>query len=698
MKFKLFYKFLILIMLFSLIPMVWLGINLINRAEFSIKTPISELHINRVENIKNNIVVKTLNYEKISNIMDSYFSSTGEWGDREKIISSVINSDSEILSISLLNSDFVEVIKGLKANTKDMAPINREAIAISKKNSKYFYFVKDKMVFIFFKGRYFIKIDVDKNKFFKGIEIESIGEKSSLILSDYKGNIIYLTSSNSFDWWFLIKNSQIANYISNKIDATLEFSFKGKKYLGAVSNIEDFDLSIISLQEESDAYKYAMSIKKEAFAVVMIFSIGVIFLSYFLSKNLSNPIIKFMEASKKIAEKDFSVRVSVSTRDELKDLADSFNLMAQELDKYSKMQIEKILRERQNTQAVMYSTQEGIIMVDLSYNIQLINRQAISIMGCEGVSVEGLNLFKSIKNDIVIDAVKKAIDNKNKQFEFDIDFKNYKRFYRVYINDIKMKDKDEIIGYLITFYDITFDKELEKIKEDFLHSITHDLRNPVSAIKGFAEFLLKEIAGPINQNQKNMIVSIDRAAFRLLGMVNNILDIAKMEAGKMEINITEFNVYELVAKCVDLMSPLAQKKDIKFVIDGDKNIKINADTDLIERLYINLIGNAIKFTPQEGRITIGFVINGTNFRSWVEDTGEGIPPEYIDKVFEKFEQVKGQKAGGTGLGLTISKHISEAHLGKIWAEYRPNMGAKFVFEFPLGLYKDEFGKILHKQN
>jgi signal transduction histidine kinase len=162
----------------------------------------------------------------------------------------------------------------------------------------------------------------------------------------------------------------------------------------------------------------------------------------------------------------------------------------------------------------------------------------------------------------------------------------------------------------------------------------------------------------------------------------------------MEVNISRFNVYELVKKCIELMSSLALKKNISFVIEGEKNIEISADANLIERVYINLIGNAIKFTPQDGRITIGFLIKDNKFRSWVEDTGEGIPLEYIDRIFSKFEQVKGQKVGGTGLGLTISKHIIEAHLGKIWAEYRPNMGAKFVFEFPMDLKKNEFGKIL----
>ncbi|HOL61992.1 MAG TPA: ATP-binding protein [Elusimicrobiales bacterium] len=695
MKFKIFYKFLFLILFFTLFPLIWLGIILINKAQFGIKTPISELHINRVEGIKKSVTLKIDYYDKMVASIDEFFRTSGEWNERQKMLSSLFNSYDEISSLSLLNNDGDEIIKIVKSQKYESKNITKSLLDLSRKNGKAVSFENGRMVFVFFKKSYFIKIEIDENEFLKDIGAENIGEKSGLLIVNREGKVLFKISGyQKLSWEDIVKSEPIINYISNKADGTVEMSYAENDYLGAISNLSDINVSIISIQEVSDAYKYAMSIKKEAIAVLITFSLLVVFVSYFLSKGLSNPIIKFIEASKRIAQRDFSVSVKVSTKDELEDLAENFNLMVSELDKYSKMQIEKILMERQNTQAVMYSTEEGIIMVDLQNKIQLINRKAVSIIGAESENLEGKDIFESIKNEHVKDSVKTAINSDKKQYEFELEHKNYKRFYRVFINDIKMKDKEDTIGYLITFYDITYDKELEKIKEDFLHSITHDLRNPVSAIKGFAEFLLKEIAGPINQNQRNMVVSIDRAAFRLLQMVNNILDIAKMESGKMELNITKFNVYELVKKSVDLMAPLAQKKAIKFEIKGDSNVEINADANLIERLYINLIGNAIKFTPDNGTITVGFETYEGKFKSWVEDTGEGIPLEYIDKVFGKFEQVKGQKAGGTGLGLTISKHITEAHLGKIWAEYRPNMGAKFVFEFPINLSKDEFGKVI----
>jgi len=177
-------------------------------------------------------------------------------------------------------------------------------------------------------------------------------------------------------------------------------------------------------------------------------------------------------------------------------------------------------------------------------------------------------------------------------------------------------------------------------------------------------------------------------------MINNILDAAKMRAGKMEINLSTFDIREVAARVLDLMESLGQRKKIKFAVDSPREMTVIGDANLLERVFTNLVGNSIKFTPEEGTITIGIRKEERVLRAWVEDTGDGIPLDYIGKVFEKFEQVKGQKAGGTGLGLTISKNVVEAHKGKIWAEYREGKGALFVFTLPLNLAKDEHGRVI----
>lgn len=683
MKLRLFHKFLLLILISTLIPLIWLGINLIERSQFSIKTPISELHLNNTENIKNKIETALVKYDELTLLIDSYFSQVFDWMQRQYFLNSLINTHTEILSISLLDKNLSEVIK-ISQDKKDnkLNDYSKFPYAGKIKSSIRYFISSDNKITVFYNRKnYYIKFEIAKALFFQTLNIQKFGEKTKIfIITEDKRLLLSINLSENEKKEIL--NIPIINQaLKNLSSAITEYSYKGKNYIGAYSYIQELNAAVISVQEEKDAYNYAMSIKKDAVRIIIIFATIVILISYLLSKNLTKPIFEFIKAAQRISNQDFNVEVKINTNDELQELATAFNNMVKQLKKYSELQIEKILREQQNTQAIMFSTEDGIIMVDNDFNIQLINRKAKNILNIKE-NPENKNVF-SVVNDDFKEALNNALNSDKKQSEYEISTQTYHRYYKILITEITHPTRKEKIGNLITLYDITLDKELERIKDEFLHSITHDLRNPVSAIKGFSEFLMKEIAGPLNKAQKNMIVSIDRAAFRLLQMVNNILDIAKMEAGKMQLNYSKFNLNELVQRCVDLMQSLAQKKLIKFVIDANEEIELEADSGLIERIFINLIGNAIKFTPTNGTITVGLRKENGKLKAWVEDTGPGIPPEYIDRIFDKFEQVKGQKAGGTGLGLTISKHIAEAHGGRIWAEYRENKGAKFVFEIPL---------------
>ncbi|MCX7905869.1 MAG: ATP-binding protein [Elusimicrobiales bacterium] len=699
MKFRIFYKFLIAISIFTLFPLIWLGSGLLNKSEEAVKTATKEMHLNLVESFKTILVYDIVNYKNIFDLVNKMFGYVNDWGVRQGLLDNIIKIYDGVESISVINLKGEEVVKISSNKKQNLSKLPSFAIDEASKNKFSIFFETNSVKYIFFQNNYFIAVDFDSEVFYTKIFFKDIS-KASFFIFDKLGN--FKISKNKLEE---IDNDILAKVISSgEISSLIKFQSLGvfekliedKKYLGAVCCVEELKICIGSIQKSQDAYSYVDLAKKQAiitiFLAVFISLIG----SYLLSKMLIRPLLKFIDVSKRVADKDFSARVEISTNDELEELRDTFNKMIEEIEKYSKLQIERILKERKNVEAVMYSTEEGMIMVDKMWQVQLINRKALSLINA---SVEdefhliGKDLFSYVNSQEIKDAINLVKSGKNK-IEISISRGGGVEHYRIEVTDIKIKDRDDLLGYLITFYDITYDKQLEKMKDDFLHSITHDLRNPVSAIKGFSEFLLKEIAGPLNQNQKNMIVSIDRAAFRLLGMINNILDIAKMESGKMELSLTRFNVVEIIHRCVDLMKILGDKKNISFVIDAPNEIFIVGDVGLIERVYINLIGNSIKFTPQDGTITIAARIEEDMFKSWVEDTGEGIPLEYIDKVFEKFEQVKGQKGGGTGLGLTICKYVVEAHLGRIWAEWRANMGAKIVFSFPMNLSKDEFGRII----
>ncbi len=695
MRFRVFHKFLLTISILTLFPLIWLGSSLVRKSEEAVKTSTKEIHLNFIESVKASFVFEVDKYASVVDVMDRLFHTISDWEKRQIIIDGIIKSFDGVVSISIASPTGSEVIKislqkitalsTIPSYLKEKAMNNGFAVEVSSYS----------VVFVYYTAKYFVVFEIEAANIYRKIFSRNIGKTSFLLFNS--SGVKYTSDGSDIPeeiFSELVSSKIISSFLSSEAAGVFEIRLKKHDYVGAVSCYIRGDICFGSIQKKSDAYSYVDLARKQAIFIIIVAILISLCGSYLLSKTLTGPILKFIEAAKRVADKDFSVRVNVNTSDELEDLRDTFNRMIEEIEKYSNLQIERIVRERRNLEAVMYSTEDGMIMVDTNWNIQLINRKALSLtqIAEDEDTALGKNIIEGVANPSIKQALETIKDGKVK-VEFKIERGSAVEYYRAEKNEIRMKDNESVFGHLITFYDITYDKQLEKIKDDFLHSITHDLRNPVSAIKGFSEFLLKEIAGPINQNQKNMIISIDRAAFRLLQMINNILDIAKMEAGMMEISLERFNVVELINRCVELMRILGEKKNIRFVIDAPSEIMISADAGLIERVYINLIGNAIKFTPQNGTITIAASVDGEMFKSWVEDTGEGIPLEYIDKVFKKFEQVKGQKGGGTGLGLTICKYIVESHLGRIWAEWRANKGAKFVFTFPLNLKKDEFGRI-----
>ncbi|OGS10699.1 MAG: hypothetical protein A2285_02890, partial [Elusimicrobia bacterium RIFOXYA12_FULL_57_11] len=455
--------------------------------------------------------------------------------------------------------------------------------------------------------------------------------------------------------------------------------------------------AVVVVQPQEGAYRYAMFMKKQAVYAVLLFLALSFAAAWVLSRSLAKPISELSRAAELVAAGDFTRHAKVETTDELKDLAETFNKMVGQLKNYSDMQLDRIIREQKNTEAILFSTEDGIVMTDLDGRVQLVNRKARSVLGLgTETPVESRPLKELILDPVISEAVLDVFASRKINYfrELEVSLEHSRRVFKSISIPITAPGHAEPIGRLLAFNDITLDKELARIKDEFLHSITHDLRNPMGAIKGFVEFLVKEIPGPVNAAQKKMLISIDRASFRLLGMINNILDVAKVEAGKMEIKLTPVNLREIAARVIELMESLGQRKHLRFELEGDGDALLNADAGLMERMFTNLVGNAIKFTPENGVITVGMSGGDKIIKAWVRDTGDGIPPEYVDKVFEKFEQVKGQKAGGTGLGLTICKYVAAVHLGKIWVESEPGLGAKFIFVIPSNLVKDDSGAVV----
>jgi signal transduction histidine kinase len=233
-------------------------------------------------------------------------------------------------------------------------------------------------------------------------------------------------------------------------------------------------------------------------------------------------------------------------------------------------------------------------------------------------------------------------------------------------------------------------QELDRLKSGFLANMSHELRTPLNSILGFADVMLMELDGPLTSTMNDDLKLIQKNGQHLLHLINDVLDMAKIESGRMNLNPEKFRLQDVLEEVNSITSTLASEKNIALFIeeDSDRDVEIYADNTRIRQVMINLVNNAIKFT-EKGKIAIrAGKLDGATVLIAVKDTGLGIPPEKLEDIFQEFTQVDTsttRKAGGTGLGLPISRRLIEMHGGHLWAESTgvPGEGSTFCVELPI---------------
>ena len=227
--------------------------------------------------------------------------------------------------------------------------------------------------------------------------------------------------------------------------------------------------------------------------------------------------------------------------------------------------------------------------------------------------------------------------------------------------------------------------EADKVKNEFLANISHELRTPLNSILGFSDILGTQLYGNLNPKQEEYINDIKVSATHLLGMINEVLDMSKIEANAMKIVKSAFWISRAVDEVANILSPLAQKKNIKLIKNLEADFEVFADYQKIQQILYNLVSNAIKYSPEDDEVEISVNSDDENFRILVHDNGIGIDKKYHGKIFAKFVQLDSaytKKESSTGLGLTITKELVELHGGKISLISEINNGSTFIVEIP----------------
>lgn len=371
-------------------------------------------------------------------------------------------------------------------------------------------------------------------------------------------------------------------------------------------------------------------------------------------------------------------------------LKSSFEYLVDALSESLGMIWEVALRERRKFKAMVDSMRDGVFMVDEEYNFLIINPALREFLGLHPSGA--LNIvkvssffapyfsFEDVISEVFIMGEVKNIDI-HAQSSGDSDSSD--KYYNFVA--IPVKRDNVVVGVVCLLEDRTHAKELEQLRRDFSAMIIHELRSPLSVIRGTSDFILKEDANLEASQRQEFLEQIKGSSSTLLSLVNNLLDSAKIESGQIELFKQPTDVNNLVKSAAKFYETSFSQKNVSLKLDLASSIpEMEVDPEKVRQVLDNLLSNALKYTPEGGEVTAITDIHKGNLRIYIEDTGRGVKDNLKEGIFDKYKRMEGSNSSekGTGLGLTISKGIVEAHEGKIWVEDNKPQGSRFILELP----------------
>jgi len=408
-----------------------------------------------------------------------------------------------------------------------------------------------------------------------------------------------------------------------------------------------------------------------------------VFLSLLTSRLISRPIEEIQRGAECFARGDLECRLPVYRSQELGSLSETMNQMAGELQE----RIGTIRRQRNQIEATLSSMAEGVIGVDMNEDVLNMNKAAARMFGFDPRETEGRSIQELIRNTEIQRFVSYALAS-GKAVEKDIVLysdSDGERFLS--LRGTLLQDADgQKIGALIVLNDISRLQRLEKIRRDFVANVSHEIKTPITAIKGFVE-TLRDGATQDEREMEHFLGIIGKHVDRLEAIIEDLLSLSQIEqvTEKDEVALSEGSIREVLLMVIRSWEVRAAEKDIRLELFCDESLKAGINTVLLEQAVANLVENSIKYSDSKSRISIEANQKDEEIQIAVRDHGCGIGKEHLSRVFERFYRVdkaRSRKMGGTGLGLSIVKHIAQAHKGYVSVESSVGKGSTFSIHLP----------------
>lgn len=410
----------------------------------------------------------------------------------------------------------------------------------------------------------------------------------------------------------------------------------------------------------------------------------------FMPKNIAGPVRDFTRSIRHIAERNYAERIIFRRKDEFKEMALAFNTMAEKLKEYNNSNLAKVLTEKKRIEALIDNIHEPVIGLDEHCNILFMNNEALQITNLSNKDVIGKSVQDiAMKNDLIRTLIQDLYGKKSSSAPLKIYADNKESYFQKEIVPINVTPTGDItmqhIGDVIFLKNITSLKELDFAKTNFMATVSHELKTPVSSIKMSILLLENKKIGDLNAEQLQLTESIKDDLDRLLGIIGELLNMTQIETGNIQLSIIAANPKEILDYAIGTTRVQAEQKSIHFATSYPEQISsVLADREKTAWVLINLITNAVRYSYEGSTVYLTITETDHNVLFSVRDTGQGILPEYQERVFNRYFKVPGSSKSGTGLGLAISKEFIEAQGGNIFLKSEYGEGCEFTVSLNKG--------------
>lgn len=446
-------------------------------------------------------------------------------------------------------------------------------------------------------------------------------------------------------------------------------------------------------QQTEEATRIADRVTLGMIILGALFFIFAVIALYYFPSYVADPIQSMTESIRQVARKNYRERIAVESSDEIGEMAKSFNLMAEKLEEYESINMSQVLSEKKRTETIVSRMNEAIIGLDDNKNIQFANPPALELLGLQERDLIGQNARQLARqHQILQNLLKEVLNNEVKISRtypaVSIDKDGKRHYFNKDVLRIESPSDDldapTSVGYVIILKNVTELKEQDLAKTNFMATLSHELKTPIAAIDMSVKLLEDERIGLLNEEQWDLTGTIRLNTSRILKMVNEILDISRIETGKLQLEIESVMPDNIVLRSLDNVKTFVSEKNVGIIQHIEPELPpLQIDLHKTTAVLVNLLTNAVRYSPENETIEVSVERKNGAVQFSVKDKGPGISEEEQRKLFQPYRRAAGDKTKGTGLGLAISKEFVEAQGGRIWVESKPGKGSTFIFILPV---------------